>query len=242
MRSSTAFQSTHPVRGATMRTYMACRLPIYFNPRTPCGVRPGIRGCWAAAPHFNPRTPCGMRRLNGFGRSRPSRHFNPRTPCGVRRSRRWRFYRRRRFQSTHPVRGATDTPCFFAKSRSISIHAPRAGCDMGIWEVGVDIPISIHAPRAGCDTRHTFATMMKSVFQSTHPVRGATSSFFCAPPARRISIHAPRAGCDHRQSPSRREDCISIHAPRAGCDPSRQPFSNLQMISIHAPRAGCDTV
>ena len=79
---------------------------MYFNPRTPCGVRlpPLERGrrLW----NFNPRTPCGVRH-NGFtleltlvefqsthpvwGATRAIQpwldgptHFNPRTPCGVR--------------------------------------------------------------------------------------------------------------------------------------------------------------
>ena len=56
------------------------------------------------------------------------------------------------------------------------------------------------------------------VFQSTHPVRGATllETFHCVRAA--ISIHAPREGCDqtvHDVSPGRE---ISIHAPREGCD------------------------
>ena len=35
------FQSTHPMRGATMIIMSPRRITIYFNPRTPCGVRHG---------------------------------------------------------------------------------------------------------------------------------------------------------------------------------------------------------
>ena len=35
-----------------------------------------------------------------------------------------------KFQSTHPVRGATLLPETVAQLLPISIHAPRAGCDM----------------------------------------------------------------------------------------------------------------
>ena len=33
------------------------------------------------------------------------------------------------FQSTHPVRGATDAETLLKMHRPISIHAPREGCD-----------------------------------------------------------------------------------------------------------------
>ena len=35
-----------------------------------------------------------------------------------------------------------------------------------------------------------------SIFQSTHPVRGATTALNSAKQAIAISIHAPREGCD----------------------------------------------
>ena len=102
------FQSTHPLRGATSNFDRCRSLWIYFNPRTPCGVRrfatqqcccetnrfqsthplrgatyhlfKVLFGIW----DFNPRTPCGVRLC--FDRlSRWLKDFNPRTPCGVRR-------------------------------------------------------------------------------------------------------------------------------------------------------------
>ena len=36
---------------------------------------------------------------------------------------------RHEFQSTHPVRGATDDAELCAETLRISIHAPREGCD-----------------------------------------------------------------------------------------------------------------
>ena len=56
------------------------------------------------------------------------------------------------FQSTHPVRGATD-----------AIRHVRA----------IDL-ISIHAPREGCDIDERYLELTLFEFQSTHPVRGAT--------------------------------------------------------------------
>ena len=78
------FQSTHPVWGAT-RTRQSCTQGrAYFNPRTPCGVRPSPPPAPPRRSNFNPRTPCGVR-PGGRPRRRERGNFNPRTPCGVRR-------------------------------------------------------------------------------------------------------------------------------------------------------------
>ena len=81
-------------------------------------------------------------------------NFNPRTPCGVRRC--------------HP--SCTQTGC------PISIHAPLAGCDLFASPFGVTSSISIHAPLAGCDAVFRHFVVYSWGFQSTHPLRGATSS------------------------------------------------------------------
>ena len=60
--------------------------------------------------------------------------------------------------------------------------------------------------------------MRAHVFQSTHPVRGATDVLVEVEYALVISIHAPREGCDYRQPAPTTEGVISIHAPREGCD------------------------
>jgi len=78
-------------------------------------------------------------------------------------------------------------------------------------------------------------------FQSTHPVRGATREAAERWLVRMVSIHAPRAGCDASvQLPGGRW-LVSIHAPRAGCDVSTGVvWDDDGDVSIHAPRAGCD--
>ena len=102
-----------------------------------------------------------------------------------------------RFQSTHPVRGATAFRELDKGVKDISIHAPREGCDCLIVNKRVDIEdISIHAPREGCDAPFSTICATESVFQSTHPVRGATVSCVDDGAFPVISIHAPREGCD----------------------------------------------
>ena len=56
--------------------------------------------------------------------------------------------------------------------------------------------VSIHAPRAGCDSKLLDKGAMLYMFQFTHPVRGATQSTDRGQGRQDVSIHAPRAGCD----------------------------------------------
>ena len=146
------FQSTHPLRGATgignqrpdrvgisihaplagcdRREHPASPVHGYFNPRTPCGVRPSCRvetcGGFVVISIHAPLAGCDL--LNSALMSSFS-NFNPRTPCGVRLSCNDTLRSPRIFQSTHPLRGATIH--FFGQNGDsfISIHAPLAGCD-----------------------------------------------------------------------------------------------------------------
>ena len=130
MKLSEIFQSTHPLRGATapghdarIVQWISIHAPLagcdkrrrqqhhdprYFNPRTPCGVRRGISSQAArGTADFNPRTPCGVRRRalhRLVGDVRISIHA-PLAGCDIT----WRGMCAwsRRFQSTHPLRGAT---------------------------------------------------------------------------------------------------------------------------------------
>ena len=129
------------------------------------------------------------------------------------------------------------------------------------------LTISIHAPRVGCDDVPVDIVLIAGVFQSTHPVWGATPHHVGVPPRIDvISIHAPRVGCDPLMvSAYGFGSFISIHAPRVGCDvPKSQKSFYLDrfqsthpvwgatalsgywvpqmQISIHAPRVGCDYI
>ena len=55
------------------------------------------------------------------------------------------------FQSTPPVKAATDFPCSFHPSACISIHAAREGGDAVIYNLYKTFRISIHAAREGGD-------------------------------------------------------------------------------------------
>ena len=78
-------------------------------------------------------------------------------------------------------------------------------------------------------------------FQSTLPVRGATTRDASGNDIIKISIHAPREGSDLLGFDRTGEQLhISIHAPREGSDRSIESGSSVRDISIHAPREGSD--
>ena len=122
-----------------------------FNPRTPCGVRPcrSIRlSALIAISIHAPRAGCDRSyRMDGSLRH----DFNPRTPCGVRLMSSRPSAVSQVFQSTHPVRGATANAVTKGVITSISIHAPRAGCDSWAWYSSTE-PNNFN-PRTPCGVR-----------------------------------------------------------------------------------------
>ena len=191
------FQSTLPVRGATRGANLLLLKIIYFNPRSPYGERPGC-GRAVTKPVLisihAPRTGSDLHADNLGGVDGISIHA-PRT--GSDNSLAKLEYVYASFQSTLPVRGATSGPLGAAAATNISIHAPRTGSD------------ALKPPPPAPPLP----------FQSTLPVRGATKIFLSRHTPRGISIHAPRTGSDRIESnaiqPAKR---ISIHAPRTGSD------------------------
>ncbi len=166
-----------------------------FNPRTPCGVRPSSIRLKSASINFNPRTPCGVRplipSLNSFAIL---------------------------FQSTHPVRGATADSPSPSRNGIISIHAPRAGCDYGVFADTHDT--ANFNPRTPCGVRRYIVDgEEKSLqFQSTHPVRGATTQTGTVIPLWIFQSTHPVRGATTAVLNRLATAVISIHAPRAGCD------------------------
>ena len=194
------------------------------------------------AKHFNPRTPRGVRQGPSGRCSRDSDNFNPRTPRGVR----------------------PRPPPSLCHSQSISIHAPREGCDHGKFEAYAYI--NDFNPRTPRGVRHMLrgGGTGPHGFQSTHPARGATggrctdaipSVYFnprtprgvrphipCSPiPSRGFQSTHPARGATSSPCRFRTAHKISIHAPREGCDLGARGRAYAQAISIHAPREGCDS-
>ena len=97
-------------------------------------------------------------------------------------------------------------------------------------------------PRSPCGERrkNLMYPSPQMQFQSTLPVRGATTQRQRSFPRPSISIHAPRAGSDCGAEMDGGNKYISIHAPRAGSDQTHTTTKKRWSISIHAPRAGSD--
>ena len=194
----------------------------------------------------------------------PLAHFNPRTPCGVRLSAYASTPNPEKFQSTHPVWGATTPlrtkplvvmvfqsthPVWGAtRHRSpthayhlISIHAPRVGCDpmCPTWTH----PRRNFNPRTPCGVRHLGEAIARKIneFQSTHPVWGATRGLpsLCRP----VWNFNPRTPCGVRLFPTQagnpQNEFQSTH-PVWGATLVVILSHVSRAISIHAPRVGCD--
>ena len=201
------------------------------------------------------------------GRHRTARYFNPRAPCGARLVESVAAGVDKAI-SIHAPRAGRDGQRVRALLRvnAISIHAPRAGRDQAAAPVDVAGLISIHAPRAGRDSKGVaHGCYDKRRFQSTRPVRGATSRG--GPPAAAPSGNFnPRAPCGARPVASltstvqgifqstrpvrgataglRREILRStFQSTRPVRGATMRPLksrTSAMAISIHAPRAGRD--
>ena len=128
-----------------------------------------------------------------------------------------------------------------APTKVVSIHAPRAGCDLTRHGGSPRRTVSIHAPRAGCDDDVSGGDARDGLFQFTHPVRGATET---APPRRdqKVSFNS-RTPCGVRRrisSASARNLSFNSRTP-CGVRRCWAVFATAKVaVSIHAPRAGCD--
>ena len=187
-----------------------------FNPRAPCGARPGSE----QAP--------GFENCISIHAPRAGRDI-PQTMAGMSPA---------IFQSTRPVRGATGERSHEPGQGHISIHAPRAGRDHLEGNRPEGWTISIHAPRAGRDKLTGLVQGSNIIFQSTRPVRGATPCLAIC--RRKAHYFNPRAPCGARRRKYRsKSECasISIHAPRAGRD--QRGLSAYPGHRDFNPRAPC---
>ena len=195
------FQSTRPIRGATTNCSTPSMRLDYFNPRAPYGARPIYTSSpYSAATDFNPRAPYGARLIVSHDGSRVLYEF----------------------QSTRPIRGATLLLFCSRYPFDISIHAPHTGRDVAPNAIK-PMPMDFN-PRAPYGARRCTKchTADAEGFQSTRPIRGATTSSIGASC---LSINFnPRApyGARHVLAEGLRlKGKISIHAPHTGRDCSR---------------------
>ena len=103
-----------------------------FNPRAPCGARRSRKWYYKAVGYFNPRAPCGARRLFQCGLAGGVLISIHAPHAGRDRAMFFGRWSSLRFQSTRPMRGATDVRLADTSNTYISIHAPHAGRDKGV--------------------------------------------------------------------------------------------------------------
>ena len=211
------FQSTHPLRGATLA-------PVYTGRTSRFQSTHPLRGATSSS---CPASISALFQSTHPLRGATLRRAAPRLAGQI---------------SIHaPLAGCDEIPCTGRLEQGISIHAPLAGCDLPFFP-----PVRRSTdfnPRTPCGVRPPCARRSPAPerFQSTHPLRGATCPSSCTPGAGAISIHAPLAGCDLPAVPCQgRERHFN---PRTPCGVRRAVALYLvagDAISIHAPLAGCD--
>ena len=155
--------------------YLPHQFPLYFNPRSPRGLRLYCYLWLNGNYDFNPRSPRGLRLItlrytlikNRFQSTQPKRAATM--------FRRALTYPYKLFQSTQPKRAATPNACNAAGT--------------------VDEHFNPRSPRG---LRQGSGQMKQSnyIFQSTQPKRAATRRYYIIKSTKSISIHAAQEGCD----------------------------------------------
>ena len=213
-----AFQSTRPMRGATTTKRQTSANLRYFNPRAPCGARQTQKGAHMSTILFQSTRPMrGATFDSDYQGSAKVSDFNPRAPCGA----------RRRTTKCLP------TPKHFN---------PRAPCGARLDRFRIVLLFKYFNPRAPCGARPASGAGSSSpaLFQSTRPMRGATSGgrrvmhvdagFQSTRPMRGATVSAWQ----------RRDLCgISIHAPHAGRDVAKRfPRDEIEAFQSTRPMRG----
>ena len=192
---------------------------------------------------------------------RRSRHFNPRAPCGARLNHLPPFLSgflisihaplagrdlflelglvsRATFQSTRPLRGATQRLSTQKRYQTIfQSTRPLRGATLKDRLIDGMTYISIHAPLAGRDHLKTALCGLMASFQSTRPLRGATGGIMDLINDYAISIHAPLAGRDIKVIVY--DSCVLNFNPRAPCGARPPRLTQTWLLNNFNPRAPC---
>ena len=152
------------------------RLP-YFNPRAPCGARRRVCCPPALRTFISIHAPHAGRDPDWEERDRRAKTISIHAPHAGRDNFRSTYVERiAGFQSTRPMRGATNHNADDITMLGISIHAPHAGRD-GLYRHR-GCKAHHFNPRAPCGARHAWSAGQAQI--------------------QRISIHAPHAGRDSK--------------------------------------------
>ena len=171
--SNIVFQPTRPLRGATGTSPASASGATVISTHAPLAGRDVYMRVKAITAHISTHAPLAGRDQVSMAAWIYRRHFNPRAPCGARHSTPGTDSAASIFQPTRPLRGATKLSMPLSCS---SIFQPTR-------------------PLRGATFR---ARMVRpgSPFQPTRPLRGATVGVVGVHRSVSISTHAPLAGRD----------------------------------------------
>ena len=146
--------------------------------------------------HFNPRAPCGARRSSPATRTGTA-HFNPRAPCGARLERAREKVLADGISIHAPHAGRDQDGA--GGERCPEDFNPRAPCGARRSSPATRTGTAHFNPRAPCGARRCSSGifLIRELFQSTRPMRGATSRSFRRKD--RALYFNPRAPCGARQ-------------------------------------------
>ena len=123
------------------------------------------------------------------------------------------------FQSTHPLRDATWYIVKRVRVYIISIHAPLTGCDNEVYLlVKPDMLISIHAPLTGCDFRQRPLYLLDIYFNPRTPYGMRLERAGVGLSYSTFQSTHPLRDATHDFMDVEQTYKISIHAPLTGCD------------------------
>ena len=186
LATALGFQSTHPLRGATL-------LPIEWQTfRTRFQSTHPLRGATSA-------NPCEKEQIPGISIHAPLAGCDVPAGCCATVA----------VISIHaPLAGCDRNDQTGDHRRAISIHAPLAGCDTMctgvIWSCG----ISIHAPLAGCDRRIGFCAGQGNYFNPRTPCGVRLPQQRASSSARHFN---PRTPCGVRQQKRTKKTALFLN-------------------------------
>ena len=236
------FQSTLPMRGATIDKPYGKFGGGYFNPHSPCGERRIFESDRDFDFNISIHTPhAGSDRISLWVLL-PERYFNPHSPCGERRRYFTKLHTTSEFQSTLPMRGAT--PTYTRCGTFCQYFNPHSPCGERRVRLSYDKHMDEFQstlPMRGATAHFSPHQMAYSLFQSTLPMRGATRSSGSVTLS--SSYFNPHSPCGERHG----TDILHcIHGifqstlPMRGATFHRADGYHLLRISIHTPHAGSD--
>ena len=219
--SAEPFQSTHPTRGATGGGYESAIVGVVsiHAPHTGCDDTSCPSAPTIAS--FNPRTPHGVRLLKAAQHTIPKKFQSTHPTRGATSCTR-STTTLLRFQSTHPTRGATTARRTTTRCDRFQSTHPTRGATLTPSTItstsGCFNPRTPHGVRREGD--RMYATIDK--FQSTHPTRGATDiRHWHTDPVSFQSTHPTRGATSRPRWCPLPTTFQSTHPTRGATTPSR---------------------